>query len=221
MSAFLDRLSPRDRRAILLGLAVLAPALLWAAVIRPYRAALADVKDRIAAERALLAREEALLANANVLPEVILDAAQGARRAEQRLVRAPSLALAETELTDHIERLAEASRVLLEDIRSIQPERTEQPPPGLGLIRIGINGESDLNGVAKFLQRIEQGQYLLNVRELQIEPVMERPRPTGSRGRREAPREPQPTGVVQFSITLEAYTPADPAGERSAVPEAP
>ncbi len=59
----LNGLTPRDRRAILVGLGILLPAVAYVLGVRPYRAALEGVRDRVAAERELLTRELALLAD--------------------------------------------------------------------------------------------------------------------------------------------------------------
>ena len=61
-------LNSRDRRAILLGLGILLPAVAYALGVKPYRAALEGVRDRVAAEQELLARELALLEAAPTLP---------------------------------------------------------------------------------------------------------------------------------------------------------
>jgi hypothetical protein len=214
----LDRLSARDRRALVLGLAVLTPVLAWTAVVRPWREALAVTRERIASERALLEREENLLALAPAMPDSMRAAEADARRAASRLVQAPNVALAEAGISDHLERLAESSRVLLQEIRSIQADPAADVA-GLRTIRLGIRGESDLNGVTTMLHRMEGGQLLLRVHEMQIEPVMERPRAV-ARGRTNTPPpEPRPTGVVQFQIVVEAYASAEPAVRSAGKPE--
>lgn len=201
-SLLLRGMAPRDRRAVLLGLAALLPALLWIAAIRPYRATLADVQERVAAERALLAREEALLAQSGTMPGAVAENVQRAERAALRLVRAPNVPLAEAELTAFLQEIATLTRVLLQDMRSVEPRRGQQEN-GAGSVRalrLSVRGESDLEGVLTFLQRIEHNPMLLRVSELSIEPQYEGNARGGDR---------MPTGVVQFTFVVEAYTPAD------------
>ena len=50
-------LAGRDRRALLLGLCVLVPALLWVAVLRPWWGGLASIQEAVAAESSILERE--------------------------------------------------------------------------------------------------------------------------------------------------------------------
>ena len=57
-------LASRDRRAVLLGLAVTLPVLLFVGAVKPYFAALNETRDRIAAERRLLESELDLRAGA-------------------------------------------------------------------------------------------------------------------------------------------------------------
>lgn len=200
----LRALAARDRRAVLIGLAVLVPALLYMAAVRPYRAALGELRERAAAERALLEREEALLAAAPSLSGSVDSAHELARRAAQRLIHAPNLPLAEAELTGMLETIAALSSVLLQEMRAVEApgatgaDRAEDAAPGtLVPLRLAVRGESDLEGVLTFLQRIEQNPLLLRIAELSIEPVYE-----GSAAERRA------TGVVRFALILEAFAPA-------------
>ena len=194
-------MNPRDRRAVLLGLAVLVPALLFVAVVRPYRAALSDMRDRTASELALLEREEALLATAPTLPGNVQEREERARRASQRLVQAANVPLAEAEVTSMLETIASLSRVLLQEMRGVEPQRSRagdaDSTSTLKRLRLSLRGESDLEGVLTFLQRIENNPLLLRIVELSIEPMYE-----GDPDSRAA------TGVVEFSVIVEAYAPA-------------
>lgn len=214
----LDRLSPRDRRAVRLGLLVAVPIVLWAGVVRPYRQAWSGARDRLEAERALLAREQSLLTGAASLPDALREAGVQAENARRRMVEAASPAVAEGELTAELERLAAQSRVLLQEMRSIEPPRASAPPAGLVPIRLAMRGESDLNGFATFLRRVEENSLLLRIVEVSIQPVLERP-VGGQRGRGQEPAAPAvPTGVIEFAVMVEAYT-ASAARTGDAVPE--
>ena len=199
--ASLRSMDPRDRRAVLLGVAVLAPALLFFAVVRPYRAALTDIRDRTASELALLQREEALLALAGSLPDNVQEREDRARRTNNRLVRAANIPLAEAEITSMLESIAALSRVLLQEMGGVDIPRGRgavDSTSSIRPLRLSVRGESDLEGVLTFLQRIESNPLLLRIVELTIEPNYE-----GDRDERVA------TGVVQFTIVVEAYAPAD------------
>jgi hypothetical protein len=196
----LSGLSARDRRAIIIGLAVLLPALLYVAAVRPYRTALNDLRDRAATERALLSREEALIAAAASLPAQLDAAAERDRLATSRLVTAPNLPLAEAELTGMLASIASLSRVLLQDMRAVEP----RPRTGdvvawstIRPLRLAVRGESDLEGVLTFLHRLEDSPLLLRIVELSIEP--------GAIGNSEGHNA---ASAVQFALIVEAYTPA-------------
>ena len=196
-------LNPRDRRAILLGLAAIVPALVYVLGVRPYRGALADVQDRAAAEQELLQRELALLESAPGLPEAMRRAEEAAARVEDRILGAASPVLAEETLTDFLERSAARSRVLLEEIRGGELARGEEPPPGLGIVRLHLRGESDLQGILNFLNEIETTQLLLRVRGLALEPEVARPEASDNE---EGPREAVPTGVVTFQLIIDGFS---------------
>lgn len=201
LSAFRN-LAPRDRRALLLGLAVMVPALGYAFVVRPYRAALAEVEARVEAETDLLSRELALVASAPGLPDAIDQARQAAREVEGRLLQAPSLVLAEDELTDFLEAAAVRSRVLLEEIRSGELERGEAPPAGLEVVRLHLRGESDLQGVLEYLDAIERSRLILRIRELSLDPVEAR---IAGAGNEPGARQALPTGVLTFQMIVDGF----------------
>lgn len=200
----LRTLAERDRRAVIIGLAVLLPALLWVAVVRPYAASRAELHERIATERALLEREESLIAAAPELPKLAERAAERAATASQRLIHAANMPLAEAEVTAYLEDVALLSRVLLQEARSVDPPRGEEEETGyVRPLRLALRAESDLEGVLTFLQRIESGPLLLHVAELSIEPSVQR-------------EDAQP-GAVQLTVLLHAFVPADI--ESQAVPQ--
>jgi hypothetical protein len=196
-------MAPRDRRAILMGLAILVPSFLWVLGVRPYRAALAEVRERTRVEQELLRRELELLDASDSIPAAIAQEARGAEEVRSRLVSGLSTVLAEAELTDFLEGAAYDSRVLLEEIRSGELARGEELPEGLDLIRLHLRGESDMEGVLSFLDRIESSSLLLRVRGLALEPEMAR---AESNGRDDnTPRPSLPTGVVEFQLVLDGF----------------
>jgi hypothetical protein len=201
-----DGMSPRDRRAILVGLAIVVPVLIYVVGVRPYRAALAEVREQVFQERELLARELALLERAHELPEAARRAEGSAREVESRLLRARSLVLAEGELTDFLEAAAYHSRVLLEEIRGGELGRGEEPPQGLSVVRLHLRGESDLEGVLTFLDQLEKSQLLLRIRGLAVEPEVDRP---DGDEEDQGSRDPVPTGVVQFQMIVDGFAPEE------------
>jgi hypothetical protein len=65
------RLSDRDRRALRLGLRLAAPALLYGFVVKPYVASIRGAKVQLETQSDLLAREQALVAEAPFVPRRI------------------------------------------------------------------------------------------------------------------------------------------------------
>lgn len=194
----LRTLADRDRRAVLIGLAVLMPALLWIGVARPYRAALSQLETRVASERALLEREEGLLAAAPEMPARAEAARERAAHATQRLVRAANMPLAEAEVTGFLQDVALLSRVLLQEVGSVQAPREEQEETGsIRPLRLSVRGESDLEGVLTFLHRIETAPLLLRIAEISIEPAPQRE------------DEARMDGAVQVNLVLHAFVPAE------------
>jgi len=198
----LSGLNSRDRRAILLGLGILLPAAAYVLGWKPYRVALEDVRDRVAAEQELLARELEVMESSGSLPEEIRQARAEAEVYEDRLVQAESGVLAEAELTGLLESSAFRSRVLLEEIRGGELGRGEEPPPGLSVVRLHLRGESDLEGVLTFLDEIEKSRLLVRIRGLALEPEVARPESEDEEGNNQAP---VPTGVVEFQLIVDGF----------------
>jgi hypothetical protein len=197
----LGGMAQRDRRAILLGLGILLPAVAYVLGVKPYRVALEGVRDRVTAERELLTREVALLAAGPTLPEELQQAGAEAAVFEDRMVRAASGELAEGDLIDFLEGSAFRSRVLLEEIRGGELGRGEEPPPGLSVVRLHLRGESDLEGVLTFLDEIEKSRLFLRVRGLALEPEVSRPNSDNN----ENSMNPTPTGVVGFQLIVDGF----------------
>jgi hypothetical protein len=189
------RMPARDRRAVTLGVLVLAPFILFFAVVRPYRASMSDLRDRTDRERSLLAREEGLLLMAKTLPAQADAATQRAKRADMRLVRGANRALEEAELTSYLETTASMSRVLLQEARGVDPPRGTDTTGVVRPVRLAVRGESDLKGVLTYIQRIEASPLLLRVAELSMEPVA-------------AKTTDAQAGAIKFAFVLEAYAPS-------------
>lgn len=206
-------LAPRDRRALFLGLAATVPILGYAFLVRPYRGAMADVRERVVVERDLLSRELSLLATAPGLPDSMDRAREETREMEARLLQAPSLVLAEAELTDFVESTALRNQVLLEEIRSGELARGEEPPPGLQVVRLHVRGESDLEGILDFLAELEESRLILRIRGLALDPVVAR----SGGGENEGPAQGSvPTGVVTVQLIVDGFSaPIPEAGLRN------
>jgi type II secretory pathway component PulM len=191
------RVGPRDRRALLLGLVVLMPIVLWGGVVRPYMTILGESRDRAEAERSLLARERGLLANADRLPDQLETATRLFEREAEVLVQAPNAVAAEGVLTDVLQRAATRSRVLLQEIRGVETV-LEDEPGALQPVRLALRAESDLHGMASFLNRLEGDPMMLRILELSVEPVADR------RGSDNGPT-PSQMGALSFSFIVEAH----------------
>jgi len=199
----MNGLAARDRRAILLGVGILLPAVAHVLGVRPYRNSLEGVRDRVMAEQEVLSRELALLEAAQTLPEELQRAEAEAAVFEDRMVRAVSGVLAEAELSDYLEESAFRSRVLLEEIRGGELGRGEEPPAGLSVVRLHLRGESDLEGVLTFLDEIEKSVLFLRVRGLALEPEVSRPSSDDEIDNNNV--EPLPTGVVGFQLIVDGF----------------
>jgi hypothetical protein len=164
-------LSSRDRRALLLGAAILVPLLGWGLGVRPWLASLEETRDRARAERALFDRERQVLAEAHTLAARLEETRVSLERADTRLLRAPNLALAEAELTTVVQGLARESRVHLVEARSTAIPPGNDPPPGLHPLRLSLRAESDFEGALALVHALEHDPLLLEVISLALSPA--------------------------------------------------
>lgn len=187
---WMRRLSPQDRRAILLGLLVVIPALGWVGAVRPWWHRVQTTREALDTEWTLLERERKLLEDAPSLPDLIGSTDLALRRKQARLVRYPNTALAEAAIAGHLEESAAANRVLLLEARGLQPAPQEMPMGGLRPIRLQVRAESDFEGILNFLNSLEGDPLLLSITALSIRP------------------EDDP-GVMTIEAIIEAYTAAE------------
>jgi hypothetical protein len=158
-------MSVRDRRAVMLGVVVLLPGLLFIWAVRPYRDALTDTRDRLATEQAALARERAAIAAAQQNPRLQQVADSAMRAMRPRLFEGKDDVMASAELASYVGDVARKARVWL------QTAGTRPATPvvdGVRTLRVEIRAESDLLGTLMFLQALERGDKLIRIDRLDI-----------------------------------------------------
>jgi hypothetical protein len=158
-------MSPRDRRALMLGAAILGPALFYIWGVKPYVAALADSRERLAVERETLARERAAVSMARRNPELQHVADSAMRVTTPRLFAGRDDVMASAELASYLGDVARAHHVWLQDA-STRPAATADG--GVRTLHVEIRAESDLRGILEFLQALEGGGKLVRVDRLDI-----------------------------------------------------
>lgn len=158
-------MNKRDRRAVVVGVLVLLPGLLYIWGIRPYQSALSDARDQLATERATLARERAAVATALQNPRLQHVADSAMRDMRPRLFEGRDDVMASAELASYLGDVAHRTRVWLQDAGT---RPATQGADGVRTLRVEIRGESDLLGTLMFLQGLERGDKLVRVDRLDI-----------------------------------------------------
>ena len=188
----------RDRRALIVGLCVLLPALAW----RPYHAALTDAREQLATQRDLLSRELALLEDLERYPASYRSADSALKRIAPRLFDEADDVLATARMTSYVAGQALSSRVLLQEAEARPAHRTKD---GIRALQVEIRAEGDTEGLLRFLQALERGNRLVTVERLAItrtERVVEKGRP--------------PLAVLSFTAMLNGYALPDSISARGA-----
>ena len=187
--------SGRDRRAIILGLCVVIPALLFVAS-RPYRAALTDGREQLATQRDLLARELALLEDLERYPAAYRTADSALARLAPRLFEETDDVLATARLASYVASQALASHVLLQEAESGPTQRTKD---GIRILEAAIRAEGDTEGILRFLQALERGPKLVTVQKLAI-----------SRSERSLAKGRPIIGILSLTATVHGYAMSEP-----------
>jgi hypothetical protein len=159
-------MAQRDRRAVTLGVVVLAVAGAYVYALRPFNAALAARRAAVAEQGQLLARERALIAVTPELPKAIADARTAADGALAPLLRSEATATATVRLADYVRDLARTREVLVTQTTELPADSL---PGGIHVARLSLRGEGDYAGVMRFLRALESGKTTVRVRDVQIE----------------------------------------------------
>jgi hypothetical protein len=161
-------MSAKDRRAIVLGMAIVLPALFYIWGVRPYRAALAETRDELAIARLALSREKAAVTTTVANPDAQRSADSALLMTAPRLFEGRDDAIASAQLASYLGNVARKSRVLMQDANT-RPSSIS--PEGIRTLRVEVRAESDVQGVTTFIHNLEAGQKLVRVDRLEISRV--------------------------------------------------
>ncbi len=195
-------LSPRDRRALTIGVLVLLPALFFVWGVRPYLTMLEESRDYLSVERAALARERAAVDAAQRNPGMQQLADSLMRAMSPRLFAGRDDVMATAELVSHLGAVAQEHDVWLQNATT-RPAALGDA--GVRTLHVALRAESDLEGLLRFLQALETGNKLVRVERLDVSV---------------APQALSPDGVEPVSITASIVGYAIPEdSSRTGVPE--
>jgi hypothetical protein len=159
-------LSPQDGRAIRMGLVVLAPALSYYLVVKPYVSAARRMLDALQGQRILLLREEEVTANLPAIRAQGIVAADAARRTAPRTYSGTDGVLAMTAFgRDVTAALRETGLVIQRfEMRDSLPRRE-----GVQELTIDVRAQGDFERILAALTRLEANSHLIQVSRLAIE----------------------------------------------------
>jgi hypothetical protein len=161
----LPALSASDRRALFIGAVIVVPSLLFVFGVKPWRAALTDVRSQLVVEREAYARERAAVSAAqrNPLMQHVADSAMQAT--EPRLFAGRDDVMASAEVATYLGETARANHVWLQEAATRPASALDG---GVRALHVEVRGESDLRGILGFLKTLENGGKLIRVQRLDI-----------------------------------------------------
>ena len=155
-------MTSRDRKALVLGLAVLAPVLLWRLAISPYAAEHTRLRAELGAESDLLLRELALVEEARADAEIMAELAALLERHGPRLLDGTNGTL---ELSEYVQRLAGDLPI---HFQSIEPRSLDGAQSVLEPFSVAVAAESDLEGFLTLIRYLETGPKLVLLDSLSV-----------------------------------------------------
>ena len=164
-SSFLKTLSSRDRRALAWGGAVVATALVFAFAVKPYVRAVAETRDELTVQRALLARERSVVSESNKYSATLRETQSTLAQRSAPLFGGRDELSATSDLSDHVSRAALTNRVL---VQGLDTRRAESLGDGLVALGLDFRAEGDFEGVLQFLNSLERGEKLITVSALTL-----------------------------------------------------
>lgn len=197
----IQRLSARDRKALALGIWLVLPALAYVWVVRPLTTDFAGGRERLQAQRGLLARELAVVAEAHRQPAQYGAAEAALLHEAPRLFAGTDALAASAGLAGYVTEQAYRSRVFVQG-----SETQSADSGGDGVLKLGIEVRAvgDLAGLTGWLRSLERGEKLVRVARLSVTPA-------GQVGGAE-PRDDEILAVV---IDVEGYSLTVPPEEAS------
>lgn len=155
---------PQDRRALLLGSAVLALMLGYTRVARPELAQMRAREAELTSQRDLLARESALLAVAPKLPEMHRTVERTLVAENSRLFAGDSVG-ATAELTAYIADVGNEAGVRLTSVEARAPNAQR----GVTRLLVDARGDGSWSKVLDFVTSLESSEQLVDVVSVRIE----------------------------------------------------
>lgn len=159
-------LSPRDRRAALIGALLILPATAWTQGVMPYLRAVHDARAELRSERELLDRELQVLAGAGRYPAEFSAGADRLLAEVPRLMGGGDDGAASAALAGYLRGVAQAARVHL---TRVEPASSADAGAGITALPLEVSGEGDLEGVMTMLHLLENGPRLVHVTGMTLE----------------------------------------------------
>lgn len=155
---------PQDRRALMIGGITLALLLGYSRIVRPAFDRHMEQRRAVEEQRALLGREQALVAAAPAFPRAQRDADKALAAESARLFRGDSVA-ATAELSAYVSQVATASGVHLSTVDGRAPVTAR----GLVRLSVDVRGEATWRQVLAFVHHLETSSQLVDVSTIRVE----------------------------------------------------
>ena len=160
------RVSDRDRRALRLGLRLAAPALLYGVVVKPYVASIRRANIQLETQLDLLAREQALVADAAFVQRRIATARVAADIVQRRMYSERDPITATAALSRDVARAFADAGVSLQ---RVETREALLRPDGLRELAIDARASGDFEGILTAMASLETRDRFVRVTRIVID----------------------------------------------------
>jgi hypothetical protein len=158
-------MSPKDRRALILGLVILLPSLFYVFGVRRYLAAVKETRQHVTDERKRLSQELAAIAAAKENPQLQHIADSSWKAMSPRIFSGSDNVAASTDLMSLVGEVALQQNV---NLRQEALGATTVDVNGVRTLTVDIQGETDIQGLLGFLEAIERNDKLMRVDRIRV-----------------------------------------------------
>lgn len=166
LSASFRRLSRREQRVVMAGLAITAITLLTVFALLPIADRWSEREARYAASRDQLVRLKTLVASQTELQRALAEQQRVLGVSVGLLATGSTPALAASNLQALVQRYAEESVVQLD--RIFVAGEAKPDSQGLMTIPVQLQGQGDIYGLVDFLFRLQHGEKLLVIDDMSV-----------------------------------------------------
>jgi hypothetical protein len=150
---------------VIIGLIAIAPFAAYRVAVEPWLAYRSGLRDALMAERDLFAREQGAIRDAATMPAEVSGLEDALSRVEPWLLDGAAAVAVTGRLTRRVTEVGQSVGILVQEVRTRDDAFRGA---GLGEASVTVRAIGDLEGIARLLFAMENGEQLIRVEALSL-----------------------------------------------------